>query len=240
MGVDTRLTSDLGDAFSLLTRLPVPSRRAPAGRAVWAYPVVGLVVGAAGGAVDLICLWVGMTATVAAIWAVAGQILLTGGLHEDGLADTADGFGAHADAARKLAVMRDSRIGAFGAMALLIVLGVRVAAIAGHPGWPAMLALGAAGASGRAGLVVVLRVLNPARSDGLAAALNAPPAAAVALAVVVAVGADLALGLRVVIAAALAGFTVALVARRHIGGYTGDVLGACEQVIEAAVLSTIV
>ncbi len=206
---------------------------------MWAYPVVGLLVGAAGGAIDLVCLWLGMVPAVAALWVVAGQVLLTGGLHEDGLADTADGFGAPGDAARKLSIMRDSRIGAFGAIALLLVLGVRVAAVASHPGWPAAMALLAAGASGRAGLVTLLFILRPARTDGVAAGLHAPPPAAIGLALAVAIAADLVLGLRPVIAAALATLAVGMIARRLIGGYTGDVLGACEQAVEAAVLSLV-
>jgi adenosylcobinamide-GDP ribazoletransferase len=127
-------------------------------------------------------------------------------------------------------------------MALLVVFGVRALAIGAHPGWPAMAALMAAGASGRAGLVVLLRYLPPARTDGVAAALAAPPLGSVSLAVAVAVAADLFLGLgpRVVIAGAFACLAIGLIARRQIGGYTGDVLGACEQVVEAAVLSAIV
>jgi len=174
---------------------------------------------------------------VAAIWAVAAQVLLTGALHEDGLADTIDGFGGGRDKAQKLAIMRDSRIGAFGAMALLVVLGIRIASIAEKSGGSASLALMAAGASGRAGLVCLLVFLRPARTDGVAAELRNPPALAIACGVAVALVADLAGGSRTMLAGALAGLAVAWTAQRQIGGYTGDVLGASEQVIEAAVLT---
>jgi adenosylcobinamide-GDP ribazoletransferase len=174
---------------------------------------------------------------VAAIWAVAAQVLLTGALHEDGLADTVDGFGGGRDKAQKLVIMRDSRIGAFGAMALFLVLGIRVASIADKSGWSATCAMMAAGASGRAGLVVLLVCLQPARSDGVAAKLHHPPGVAMAVGLIVAVMADLVGGLQTVLSGAIACFTVACAARRQIGGYTGDVLGASEQLIEAAVVS---
>jgi adenosylcobinamide-GDP ribazoletransferase len=228
---------DIVDALGLLTRMPVSLSRPPSPRAVWAYPVVGLFVGAVGGAVDHVCLSLGCPGAVAAIWAVAAQVLLTGALHEDGLADTADGFGGGNDKARKLAIMRDSRIGVFGAMALFLVLGIRVGSIADKSAWSATCAMMAAGASGRAGLVVLLVFLQPARSDGVAAKLHHPPYLAMATGLIVAVMADLVGGLQTVASGAIACFTVAWAAQRQIGGYTGDVLGASEQLIEAAVVS---
>ena len=103
----------------LLTRLPVgwlatsaePARLADA---VWAFPVVGAVVGAIGGAVFWVCARLGMPPAVAAVWTLASMLLVTGALHEDGLADTADGLGGGRTRERKLEIMRDSRIGTFG------------------------------------------------------------------------------------------------------------------------------
>jgi adenosylcobinamide-GDP ribazoletransferase len=193
-----------------------------------------LGVGLVGGLVDQVAIWVGCGATVAAIWSVASQLLLTGALHEDGLADTVDGFGAGGDRARKLAIMRDSRIGAFGALALILALGLRVAVIADRPGWPATWALMAAGASGRAGLVGLLWLLHPARADGLAVELHRPPLWALACAGAVALFAD---GTRVFAAAVVATLAAAWLAQRQVGGYSGDILGASEQAVEAVVLS---
>jgi len=227
---------DLCDAIGLLTRLPMPRHQAPAPRSVWAYPVVGLLVGALGGAVYVGCLRLGVGAIAAAIWAVAAQLLLTGALHEDGLADTADGFGGGRDMAGKLAIMRDSRIGAFGAMALVLVLCLRVSAIATRPGWDATISLLAAGASGRAGLVALLAALPPARSDGAAAGLHRPPAWAVGVALLVATGMDLWLGLRTLVASCVACLAIGWLARRQVGGYTGDTLGATEQLAECTAL----
>ncbi len=218
----------------------MPWQRQPALRAVWAYPVVGVVVGAVGGGVNAAASRLGCGALVAAFWAVAAQIWLTGALHEDGLADTADGFGGGRDTERKLTIMRDSHIGAFGAIALIMVLGVRVAAISERPGWLATWALMAAGASGRAAMLLLLILLRPARRDGVAADLRNPPAASVAVGVIFAVVIDLTGGGWALLAGALACLAVAYLAQRNVGGYTGDVLGATEQTVEAVVLSVFV
>ena len=112
----------------LLTRLPMgwlttsvgPGRLADA---VWAFPVVGAVVGAIGGAVFWFCTRLGMPPGVAAVWTLVSMLLVTGALHEDGLADFADGLGGGRTRERKLAIMRDSRIGTFGGLALMLSLG---------------------------------------------------------------------------------------------------------------------
>jgi adenosylcobinamide-GDP ribazoletransferase len=206
---------------------------------VWAYPLVGLLVGLVGGIVDQACLQLGFAKLVAAFWAIAAQVLLTGGLHEDGLADTADGFGGGRDRASKLAIMRDSRIGAFGAIALMLVLGIRAAAIADRSGWSACLALMAAGSSGRAGMVCMLAILPPARRDGMAAELTAPPKTAVIASVAIALGVDLFDVKTAIAAAALTGCVMTWLARNQVGGQSGDILGACEQAIEAVVISAV-
>ncbi len=163
-------------ALMLLTRLPVGrlARTAPPpGQAVWAYPVVGAMVGLAGAGVFWAAAAAGLPPTLSALFAVATTMLLTGGLHEDGLADTADGFGGGRDRARKLAIMRDSRIGSYGALALMLSLAVRVAALAAmrHPA----VAMIVSGALGRGAMVGLLLMLRPARRDGLAASLGKPP-----------------------------------------------------------------
>ncbi|MBV9758851.1 MAG: adenosylcobinamide-GDP ribazoletransferase, partial [Alphaproteobacteria bacterium] len=118
---------DLVRAFALLTRLPTPSHRGEGAVAgcVWAFPIVGATVGAIGAAAYWLACGVGMKPALAAVLALAAQVVATGGFHEDGLADTADGFGGGTTPAEKLAIMRDSRIGTFGVLALVLVLALR-------------------------------------------------------------------------------------------------------------------
>jgi adenosylcobinamide-GDP ribazoletransferase len=212
-------------------------------RCVWAYPLVGLVVGGVGAGAYLLCDWIAMPPALGAVWTVMAMVLATGALHEDGLADTADGFGGGRSPERKLQIMRDSRIGSYGALALILSVAVRGAGIAALA-QPARVApaLVAAGALARAGIGILLLVLPPVRPDGLAAGLRerglmrtalGPMMAAVAAIVLLpggpAVGA--------IAASGLAALALAAIARRQIGGYTGDVLGACAVAIECIVLT---
>ena len=163
-------------------------------------------------------------------------VLVTGGLHEDGLADLADGFGGGRDAAQKLAIMRDSRIGSYGTLALIFAIGLRCACLADLAAQDMALAAAAfvaIEAGARAGLAALLWALPPARGDGLGQA-----AAGVGLG---SVWAALALGfgvmtllsggaaLVVAVAIALAQGALAALALRQIGGQTGDVLGGAQQ-----------
>jgi adenosylcobinamide-GDP ribazoletransferase len=241
------LLADLAAALGLLTCLPtgwLPQHGAEAGfgRSIWAYPLVGLGLGLAGGALFSAGLWLGLPPAVAALCALGAGLLLGGGFHEDGLADTADGFGGGRGAARKLEIMRDSRIGAFGVLALLVVLGLRVAALASLPGgWRAVAAAGAAGALGRGVILLLLLRLPPARRDGLAAGLAQPAAGPLTVGLAFALLPALLLlpfraALPAILAAALCGLLLARLARRQIGGQTGDVLGAGAALGECAVL----
>jgi adenosylcobinamide-GDP ribazoletransferase len=131
--------------------------------------------------------------------------------------------------------MRDSRLGSFGALALVFSLAIRVTALsfAPHPIWAVILAA----VLGRGVLGVPLLWLSSARTDGLAASVGTRAApAGIALAIAAAVGLLAPIG---AVAALVAGVAVSAVARSNIGGYTGDVLGAVEQVAECAVLSTV-
>jgi adenosylcobinamide-GDP ribazoletransferase len=179
---------------------------------------------------------------------VATTILVTGGLHEDGLADTADGFGGGTDIAGRLEIMRDSRIGAHGATALVISILLRVAAlaaIAADGSWRAVLALIAAEAVSRAAMVRLWHDLPAARTDGLSVQSGAPDhqASLVALAIagvvaIVTVIPALGLGplLFAAFLAAAATYGFARLSQSAIGGRTGDTLGACQQVAGVAFL----
>ena len=240
-----RFGNDLAAAFGLLTRLPMgrflPAQMNGAG-GVWAYPVVGLAVGALGGGVFWLAGALGLGASLAAGWSLVAMILVTGGLHEDGLADTADGFGGGGTRERKLEILRDSRIGSFGAIALILALGIRATAIAGSGG--AMTSLIVAGGLGRAAMIGLLLAVQPARPDGMAAALGPIPFAPAATGIAIALLASAMLltpqMFFVAIALALAGtLAMAVLANRQIGGHTGDVLGATEIVVECLVLSAL-
>jgi adenosylcobinamide-GDP ribazoletransferase len=226
-------------ALMLLTQLPVGRLAAghpPPASCIWAYPVVGMMVGSIGAGVLAAGLALGLPQPLAAIWALAATTLVTGGLHEDGLADTADGFGGGRTREHKLAIMRDSRIGSFGALALLFSLAVRATALGltPHP----LSGLVIAAVLGRGAMAVPLLWLRPARADGLGAGIGGRTAApaSIALAIAAAVGV---LAPVAAIAALVASLAVSLTARWNVGGYTGDILGAVEQVAECAALSSV-
>ncbi len=237
---------DLSTALGFLTRLPVPPPDpdlAPdLARATRAMPLAGAAIGLLGAAAFGLAGALGLPPAAAALLAIAATALVTGALHEDGLADTADGLGATAAPARRLEIMRDSRTGTYGALALIFSVGLRAAALAAiaAPG-PAAAALVAAHALARALPAAVMTWVPLARDDGLAAAAGQPETehawtalglgAAIAL-VLLGFGA----GLAALLAAGLTTFAAIRLARARIGGYTGDILGAIEQLGEVAVL----
>lgn len=232
---------DLTAAFGLLTRLPVPDTGAPDPRAAWAWPVAGLAVGAAGALAGLAGQLVGLAPGVTAALMLAVAALVTGGLHEDGLADCADGFWGGRDKARRLEIMKDSRVGSYGVLALGIVLLARWSALtalvaAGHWG-----VLPAAEALSRAVMAAVMALLPNARGSGLSASHGAVPRPTAALAAGLALLAALALAgwaaPAMALAAGLAAAAVAATARAKIGGQTGDVLGAAQQLALTAALA---
>jgi adenosylcobinamide-GDP ribazoletransferase len=233
-------------ATQFLTRLPTPQLKTfqPEwiGRSTRYFPLVGQLVGLISALVWLGAgrLWGG---TVAAILAIGAGALVTGGFHEDGLADTADGLGGGSTPARRLEIMKDSRIGTYGALALGLVTALRVAALASASPMRGALALLAAHGAGRA-VAVVAMATQPYVGEATSAKAGASPQRASGFNAVVAVlialwpfalfdwrAGGLGLGIGVVLAAG-----VMALARRLIGGRTGDVLGAVEQVVEVGVL----
>ena len=220
-------------AVMFLTRLPagrLPQQVPTLAEASWAFPVAGLLVGGTSGAVFLVTSTLPPLAS--ALLALATATLLTGALHEDGLADAADGFGGGRDRARKLDIMRDSRIGSYGAVALVLCLGLIASGMAEAGRIGLFLALGA---GTRAALPALLVWLPPARHDGLghSAALSGGWRlwASLGIALVVAFLAGALLPLLAAWAAAAA---IGLLALRQIGGQTGDVMGAAQKAGEAA------
>lgn len=236
--------TDLRVAATFLTRLPglAVSGETDLARAMRVFPLVGAALGLLAGLVYALAYGAGLPPLAAALLALAASALATGALHEDGLADLADGLAGGRDADSRLAIMADSRIGAAGALALLFGVGLRAAALAAlaTPG-VAAAALVAAAAGSRAIFPAIIHRLPPARAQGLGAMAGVPSSETglVALglgALIVVICLGLATGLAAMLAAALATAALAATARRAIGGYTGDVLGAAQQVAEIAIL----
>ena len=226
-------------AMILLTRLPMGQIVAPPvlSAAVWAYPLAGVAVGLISGGAFSLALWLGLNGPVAAVLGVSAGILATGGMHEDGLADLADGFGGGGTRARKLEIMRDSRIGTYGAIALVLALAVRVALLSDmQGGLHSILTLIGLGALSRAVLPVLMIALPQARTSGLgahaAASAAAIPVAVAATTGILIAALTLSAPLWVFGAMALVAALLASMALRQIGGITGDVLGACQVIAE--------
>jgi adenosylcobinamide-GDP ribazoletransferase len=236
---------DLRTAGAFLTRLPIPHPAGPEpanfARAYRVFPVLGAVIGGVLGLVYLGLRAIGVPDLVAAALVLGASAILTGALHEDGLADVADGFGGGRDAAAKLEIMRDSRLGTYGALALMVSFVVKLAALAALPDAFVVQSLIAVHALARGVLPVMSMSLPQARKDGLAATAGRADSATSAIAAAFALGiAVLSLPTVDALLAALVAVTavagMAAQAQRQIGGQTGDVLGAAEQLAETAIL----
>jgi len=240
-------------AVQFLTRLPVPALRdfQPdwTARSARYFPLVGASVGliSAGVFVAASQIWSGL---LPALLAIAAGILITGAFHEDGLADTFDGLGGGQTPARRLEIMKDSRIGTFGVLALGLTLAIKVAALAESPVWIGALSLIAAHAGGRVAAVTAMRLL-PYAGDRDQAKVK-PVADGVttgevfvglAFAVLALIPLLLLAPIATAIAVAIGGLfaaSIALMASRLIGGWVGDTLGATEQLFEVGFLLAVV
>lgn len=228
-------------AWAFLTRLPGgahPDSDRHLGRSVPWFPVVGAVVGAISGTLYW-ALYSSLGASLAAAAAVAAGIMITGGFHEDGLADTADALGG-SDPKRRLAIMKDSRVGTFGSLALVLSVLVRVVALGALGPVDGLVTLVVAHSLGRAAATAVMITARAAGTDGLGQSYTAHLPRAMTATVAVLVFASAAIlgpaGAVAAVGAGLGAALVAVTARRAFGGTTGDVLGAAEQAGEMAVL----
>ncbi|OUJ16230.1 hypothetical protein HK27_05090 [Acetobacter orientalis] len=262
-GFFNTVRQDLASGLGLLTRLPVmgllsPAQRNstaawPLARSLWCWPLVGAGIGAITGGLGYVLQSGLHLATLPAVTlALAAQTALTGGFHEDGLADMADSYGANTRA-RKLEIMRDSRVGSYGVIALCLSFLVRAGALAALPAATLIPALALAGLLARAALLWVPACLPPARPDGLARSLSPLPKTAFGVAqgiTVVAYAlwawwwagavAHTALALMLPPAgAALAVLCLSHAAKKHLGGYTGDVLGATATLADCLTLAAL-
>jgi adenosylcobinamide-GDP ribazoletransferase len=229
-------------ALRYLTILPLPASRVPGdlGRAAGWFPAVGLLLG---GCLVLASLALDRLAppAVAGMLLVALWSALTGGLHLDGLADTADGLGGGWSRERALAIMRDGRSGPYGVTAIVLVLGLKAVALASLPDGLVWRTLLAAPVLGRAAPLLLARICSPARPEGAGRAFGAglrwPSLVAAALmAATVSVATLGPWGLLPLGAAGLVTWGLAAYFRRRLGGFTGDTLGALIETIETGVL----
>lgn len=245
---------EAAQAILFLTRLPLrigDSTSLPRlSQAMRAFPLAGALVGLIAGLAGAFAFNVGLGGLASGAIATLAAILVTGGLHEDGLADLADGFWGGQTRERKLEIMRDSRIGSYGVMALALALLLKAALIGAilerAGGLSLIFALVGAGAFSRALMVPLLGWLKPAREDGLAAMAGTPSESTIhqailggGLAALIAftLGVGLFAGIFALGLAIAATYGVARLAQAHIGGQTGDVCGAvsvCSELVAVA------
>ncbi len=232
-------------SFFTGVKFDIGAPRWPLAEVLPVLPFVGAAVGLAAGLVFAIVRAVAGPGWLAGALAVGAAVLITRALHEDGLADTADGLGPHAlEPARRLEIMRDSRNGTFGVLALALSVLIKVACLAQFAGGTGLVVLMGAHAMSRAVLAYPLLAYAPVRRDGLGAQVGKPTDNAVWL--TIGIGALLAFilllgkGFFAAILAPLAALAVAWFASgwiaERIGGYTGDTLGAIQQKAELAFL----
>ena len=234
---------DLRAAYMMLTRCPMGKAPllpgATPARAVWAYPLAGAAVCGVSGGVFAGAILAGLPVAVSAALALAVNVLASGALHEVGLADFCDGLGGGRDRDARLAIMRDSRIGTFGAMALILSFLLRWSALTALGGQGALTWI-AAGALSRGVLAIPLTLLPPARSDGLGAQAASPPVWSCLGACVIAIAIALPLlrlhALSLIGTAIVSALLVTALAKKYLGGHTGDVLGAAALMTETLVL----
>jgi adenosylcobinamide-GDP ribazoletransferase len=234
---------DIAVAMVLLTRLPLPALPDDAfkrqANATWAFPLVGSVVALIAGGVGVGLLALGLPAAAAAGILLAVQIVVTGAMHEDGLADCVDGLWGGFDRERRLEIMKDSAIGTYGVLALILSVGLRWLALS------TLLPLGIGGVLtaailSRAILPIMMTSLPNARRSGLSHSVGMPNTlpSVIALATGVALAIGL-LGSNVILPMVVAYccvFALGRIALAKIGGQTGDILGAAQQIAEGIVL----
>ncbi|MBA1158014.1 adenosylcobinamide-GDP ribazoletransferase [Microvirga sp. Marseille-Q2068] len=257
MGGWRAVATDIAHCVRFYSRLPVPAlpfERDAHGlpnftRVVRVIPVGGLVIGVLPAALLGLALSLDLGPWLAAMISVTTLVMTTGALHEDGLADLADSVGG-STREKRLEIMRDSRIGSFGASALFLALALRIGALATLAsrldGVAVMAAVLIVASLSRTAGLIPLVFLPPARRDGIARAVGQPARETFWLAAGIAGGIAVVLGAvsglppfgiaLMLVLSGLAGIALSGFASRHLGGQTGDVIGAAQQVAEIAAL----
>lgn len=247
-----RPVAELLAALRFLTRLPIPFARTVEPvrltSAMRMFGVAGALIGGLNGLVLYGLSFLHLPLLIEAAIVVGFSLMVTGALHEDGLADTADGLMGGRDLERRLEIMRDSRIGTYGAAALMLALTIRIGAYqALHPlPWQQIiLILAGAGAFSRAMVVDMMWATRSARSDGLSAMAGRPARNDALLAIVtggaIAIWAgwsiDPIVGIEAMAAALIITGLLRRAAVKLIGGQTGDICGAVQVLAELGMLA---
>ena len=237
-------------AAMFLTRLTIRSSRPwekdDLASSVLMFPVIGALLGLMAAGVHALGSAIDLPPFLAAAITIAFLVLVTGALHEDGLADIADGLGGGRTRDDKLRIMRDSTLGSYGVLALVFGLLLRIGAVAALS--PPMVvggALIASSALSRAAMPLAMTVMSQARRDGLAARAGRPhPGRAAASALIAILITSLCLpwyqAMTLIALTCLVSFLFLRLAQRQIGGITGDILGALQQIVDIVSLLALV
>ncbi|WP_380054148.1 adenosylcobinamide-GDP ribazoletransferase [Falsihalocynthiibacter sp. SS001] len=242
------LASDIPAALGLLSRLPVKVNQEAAQQrgaaAAWAYPIAGAIIGFVAVLAGWLSMFLGLPDIAVAGITLATLVMVTGAMHEDGLADTFDGLWGGYTVERRLEIMKDSSIGAYGVVALALSIAVRFGLIYAIVRDGNLIALVGIAALSRAPMVVLMAKMENARKSGLSRSVGRPRIETALLAVLVAltIGFVVLWGtiLHGVLIAAIAVFALGIVAQHKIHGQTGDILGASQQFSEIAFLAATV
>lgn len=244
-----KLLDHLALTLAFFSRIPLPaafgnriSHEAKLGEAAGFFPIAGLII-----AIPVALVWFiassYLPASIAAGLAIGLSLLITGGLHEDGFADCADGLGATQNRERAMEIMRDSRIGTYGSLALILSIGLRWAALTSLGPISGILAILICNSGARSAMTIAMQFSNYARQDGLGKQANDMPQSSFIVAIAVAFIIALTAGWFWGVIALLMGFVTSwLFLKRlehRLGGYTGDGLGAMEQIAEITILITL-
>lgn len=243
-------------ALAFLTRLPIPDRYFRTANAESTaqcsglFPVAGALIGTIGGLSLLLAFGLGLPSTITASIGIFAMIIVSGALHEDGLGDVADGFGGGSTVEERLEIMKDSRLGTYGVIAVAGSLIIRISALTAilnmQGALSAVFALVAAAAASRGAMVWLWSTLPNAKNSGVSKSVGAPPESALLLSALLSmifaslfgllasgfVPASIAIGLGII---AMIGFQK--LCQHMIAGQTGDTIGACQQLVEVAMLS---
>lgn len=237
-------------AFSFMTTIPIPAfnaenRESNLASCIWVFPLVGVVLGLLAGSIYYLSIVVGLNVFLSALISVSTMVLLTGALHEDGLADVADGFGGGYGRNQVLSIMSDSSLGTYGTLALLLVMAGRVGAVY-QIEQPLLVitALISAASLSRTSCLFIFAGMSPARQTGLGQSVKNPGFAEIISACILCLICnilllDFKLVLLILGVALIVTLIIYRLAQSIIGGFTGDVIGASLLLTELAVLLTL-
>jgi adenosylcobinamide-GDP ribazoletransferase len=228
-------------AVGFLTRLPVPAAKSAPdlSRAALFFPLVGALVGGIAAATRVLADQA-LPPLPATLLAVTAALIVTGALHEDGLADVADALGAHTTRERRLEILKDPRVGAFGALALIVAVGLITTTIATLDTEDAVKALVISHTLSRWAILPVSIALKPAKPGGAGSLLRVSTPSLIAATVIAAAIVTPLQGAPALLAAALATAVSGLVLHTTLGGITGDGYGATAKLAELASATTLV